>query len=73
MHAFQPKTGHLFGFYYPKKNSVTTNSPLLTLAIPNSVFHTIYVLEKEILQFLDLKPVAYNRERFQMASLWYIP
>ena len=26
MHAFQPKTGHLFGFFFPKKNAVATNS-----------------------------------------------
>ena len=26
MHAFQPKTGHLFEFFYPKNNAVATNS-----------------------------------------------
>ena len=54
-------------------HTVPSPSNALKDAIPNSVLHTIYVLEKEILQFLDLKSVAYNRERFQMASLWYIP
>ena len=33
MHAFQPKTGHLFGSFFPKNNAIATNSPLLTLRV----------------------------------------
>ena len=47
---------------------VPSPSNALKDAIPNSVLHTIYVLEKEILQFLDLKSVAYPWERFQIKN-----
>ena len=36
------------------------------------VLQTIYVLDKEILQFLDLKSVVYNRERIIMAHVRYL-
>ena len=32
------------------------------------VFQTIYVLNKEILQFLGLKSAVYNQEQFQIKS-----
>ena len=36
------------------------------------VLQTIYVLNKEILQFLELKSVVYNQERVIMARVQYI-
>ena len=33
------------------------------------VLRTIYVLNKEILKFLDLKSRVYNRERFQIKNM----
>ena len=36
------------------------------------LLQTIYVLNKEILQFLDLKSTVYNQERFIMACVRYI-
>ena len=32
------------------------------------ILQTIYVLKREILQFLGLKPAVYNRERLQIKS-----
>ncbi len=35
MHAFQPKTGHLFEFLYPKNISITANSYIQLCALPH--------------------------------------
>ena len=37
------------------------------------VLQTIYVLNKEILQFLGLKSAVYNRERVIRAHVRYLP
>ena len=34
------------------------------------VLQTIYVVNKEILQFLSLKSAVHNQERFIMARVW---
>ena len=45
-------------------------TPIFTVVsiVEPLVLQTIYVLNKEILQFLGLKSAVYNRERFQIKS-----